>query len=95
MALRGRGLDTCSQSPEKMRPKRYLPQESKQFDHDCPTLTLGLDGFFYGRRALSGKSGQQSRRRRLLPPDLVIISLPSQCLFEVAAPPVSCLGGRK
>jgi hypothetical protein len=26
--------------------------------------------------------------RRLHAPDLVIISLPSQCLFEVAAPPV-------
>jgi hypothetical protein len=35
IALRGRGLDTCSQSPEQMRPKRYLPQESKQFGHDA------------------------------------------------------------
>jgi hypothetical protein len=43
MALRGRGLDTCSASPEKMRPKRYLPQESKQSSHDCPTPKPALD----------------------------------------------------
>lgn len=46
IALRGRGLDTCSQSPDKMRPKRYLPEESKQFHHDCPTPTQGLDELF-------------------------------------------------
>src|SRR5215217_4700785 len=43
IALRGRGLDTCSASPEKMRPKRYLRQESKQSHHDCPTRKPGLD----------------------------------------------------
>src|SRR6188472_165 len=37
IALRGRGLDTCSVLPREMRPKRYLRQESKQFNHDCPT----------------------------------------------------------
>src|SRR5688572_32157180 len=43
IALRGRGLDTFRTPPRKMRPKRYLPQESKQFRHDCPTPTRGLD----------------------------------------------------
>jgi hypothetical protein len=52
IALRGRGLDTCSQSPEQMRPKRYLRQESKQFGHDCPILTQGLDGNFLSERVL-------------------------------------------
>ena len=47
--------------PRKMRPKRYLPQESKQFDHDCPTLTPSLDGFFSSEGEISA--------------DLVIISL--------------------
>src|SRR5215207_10613004 len=37
-----------------MRPKRYLPEESKQFHHDCPTPTQGLDQlFFFGRQDLS------------------------------------------
>jgi hypothetical protein len=26
-----------------MRPKRYLPQESKQSSHDCPTSKPALD----------------------------------------------------
>jgi hypothetical protein len=50
IALRGRGLDTCSQSPEQMRPKCYLRQESKQFGHVCPTPTQGLDGIFLPER---------------------------------------------
>jgi hypothetical protein len=29
--------------PRVLRPKRYLPRESKQFSNDCPTPTSTLD----------------------------------------------------
>jgi hypothetical protein len=39
--------------PSKMRPKRYLREESKQFGHDCPPLLEDWTGFFFQARELS------------------------------------------
>lgn len=73
IALRGRGLDTCSASPEKMRPKRYLPQESKQSSHDCPTPKPALDtAIFLSGDEIKGTvlqpSWQAHRRVTSIPP---------------------------
>jgi hypothetical protein len=44
-----------------MRPKRYLPEESKQLHHDSPTPTRGLDGFFCSDHALRPASAGTRR----------------------------------
>ena len=45
---------TCTHSPEKMRPNRYLRQESKQIGHDRPALAPCLGQKFSARRRTLG-----------------------------------------
>jgi hypothetical protein len=45
---------TCTHSPEKMRPNRYLRQESKQIGHDRAALAPGLGQKFSARRRTLG-----------------------------------------
>jgi hypothetical protein len=45
IARRGRSRATC-ELPREMRPKRYLPEESKQIWSRLPTPNAGLDRFF-------------------------------------------------
>jgi hypothetical protein len=75
-------------TPPRMRPKRYLPQESKQIGPDHPTPTRGLDRIFL-REARFGPDlslvwGVRGRDEQLHQPS----SLPSRC------PSHACRGGR-
>src|SRR5512133_837499 len=88
IALRGRGLDTCSASPEKMRPKRYLPQESKQSSHDCPSPKPALDtAIFLSGDEIKGHSNEPPIT--VLEPKLAsssaVTSIPSRPSITVGA----------
>src|SRR4249920_2666177 len=65
-----------------MRPKRYLPQESKQLDHDCPTLTPSLDGFFLRKASFEPEVGSSPSGRRIAATRFGHHVVTSQCRSE-------------